>query len=419
MYYTWINDDNVLAITSNNKDGVSSLPLNNLNFGYHVNDKKEDVDANYNILANDLNIDVNNIYYLKQIHSSKIIKVNKGLLNPIDQADALYTKEPGVYISVFTADCLPILVYDYKSNIVCAIHAGYAGSAKLIAFNTINYLVKNECLNLETTKVFLGPSIMQDSYEVDDYVKNLVNASKIFDIEKLFKTKSNGKYLFDNRLYNTLQLQKAGILIDNIQYLNHDTFTYSDYFSYRENKNCGRMISLIGLKENKRNYRKYAKSIIIKDKEQQNTNILEQVNELINKNNYQNIFIYLPMSNEVDLTSLANNSKLNIYIPKIIKDGQMVAVKYDPTKVRMTKFGCLEAYNDDTIDPRELDLILVPAAAFDKKNERLGHGKGFYDRYIIKATNSAIVGISFNEFIFEKLPTDSYDVRMDSVITYK
>ncbi len=72
-------------------------------------------------------------------------------------------------------------------------------------------------------------------------------------------------------------------------------------------------------------------------------------------------------------------------------------------KIRKTKIG-------------DIDLILVPGVAFDKKGNRLGHGKGYYDR-ILGKTNATKIGLAFEFQILDKVPTNENDKTVDIIIT--
>jgi len=78
--------------------------------------------------------------------------------------------------------------------------------------------------------------------------------------------------------------------------------------------------------------------------------------------------------------------------------------------IREPMIGCMEIPLDD------LDLILVPGVAFDSRGNRLGRGKGFYDRLLEKFRGKKI-GIAFDEQIVGNVPTESLDVKMDFILT--
>jgi len=74
--------------------------------------------------------------------------------------------------------------------------------------------------------------------------------------------------------------------------------------------------------------------------------------------------------------------------------------------------------NGKSAKPRDIDLFIVPGVAFDKKNRRLGRGRGYYDRFLQKVPHDkVIIGLAFNLQIVENLPHDSHDIPVSKVIT--
>lgn len=69
-----------------------------------------------------------------------------------------------------------------------------------------------------------------------------------------------------------------------------------------------------------------------------------------------------------------------------------------------------------SIDINAIDLILVPGVAFDRRGGRLGHGKGYYDRFLEQA-RAFRLGIAFNFQLLDSIPQDSHDIRMNAVLT--
>jgi 5-formyltetrahydrofolate cyclo-ligase len=81
------------------------------------------------------------------------------------------------------------------------------------------------------------------------------------------------------------------------------------------------------------------------------------------------------------------------------------------------QFGIREpASGAAEILPRDLDLLLVPALAFDLDGRRLGHGKGFYDR-LLSAVRGIKCGVAFDEQMVKAVPAGTFDVRMDFIVT--
>ena len=67
------------------------------------------------------------------------------------------------------------------------------------------------------------------------------------------------------------------------------------------------------------------------------------------------------------------------------------------------------------VPPEQVDLIVVPGMAFDRKNQRLGRGKGYYDRLLCRM-NAVKIGVCFGFQVFDGIPADEHDVRMDRVV---
>ncbi|MEX0722787.1 MAG: 5-formyltetrahydrofolate cyclo-ligase [Gracilimonas sp.] len=80
------------------------------------------------------------------------------------------------------------------------------------------------------------------------------------------------------------------------------------------------------------------------------------------------------------------------------------------------QWGVREPKEPEFIGVSELDIIIVPMAAADRSGNRLGYGKGFYDRFLQKA-NALKVGFVFDEFLFDEIPVEEFDVKLDVIIT--
>ena len=183
-----------------------------------------------------------------QTHSNKVIVVNKkNNTSKRFNSDALITKMKGVALGVVTADCVPIILYDVKNQIIGCIHAGWKGASSGIIENTIR---KFRRLNSKN-KIFasVGPCIGKKSYEVDiNFYKKFISKSKKNDV--YFSKKNNEKKLFDLRKYVNDKLIKLNVKVDHV---NRDTFREkSSFFSYRRSqklyeKDYGRCISVISL----------------------------------------------------------------------------------------------------------------------------------------------------------------------------
>ncbi len=117
-------------------------------------------------------------------------------------------------------------------------------------------------------------------------------------------------------------------------------------------------------------------------------------------------------------------------VERLHRDGRRVAVPVagereieavgftpgDPVSV--TAFGVREPLSRDAIDPASIDVVLVPAVAFDRSGFRVGYGGGFYDRFLPRTGPDAFrIGICFSVQMVEEVPRGGMDVRVDAIVT--
>ena len=146
-------------------EGVSRGIYKSLNCGLGSGDKKENVLENLNIVSKKIGIKTDNLFTMNQTHSNKVVVINDANkhIQKIN-SDALITNKKNIAISVLTADCVPILIYDETNEIIASVHAGWRGAVSGIIENTIKEIVKiskNSKIN-----VAIGPCINISNYEV-------------------------------------------------------------------------------------------------------------------------------------------------------------------------------------------------------------------------------------------------------------
>ncbi|MGR8933027.1 MAG: 5-formyltetrahydrofolate cyclo-ligase [Gammaproteobacteria bacterium] len=122
-------------------------------------------------------------------------------------------------------------------------------------------------------------------------------------------------------------------------------------------------------------------------------------------------------------------SKKRIVIPYCTKDAQGIKQLglwhlQDRSELVPGLWGILEpprhrwAEAGKEVDPRELDLIMVPGVAFDPQGGRLGNGQGYYDRLLQRVrTDTVLTAVCYEAQLFNRIPMDTQDIYMDYVIT--
>ena len=139
--------------------------------------------------------------------------------------------------------------------------------------------------------------------------------------------------------------------------------------------------------------------------------------------NAQNIMIFMDMKNEVRITKLIElYPEKNFFISKIVnsKNREMKINKYNENELVLHKFGYYESSSDDFYDKKILDIVIVPALAFDSSKNRIGFGGGYYDTFLNKVReknkNTLFIGVCYDFQMIEEVPIEGHDITLDLVI---
>lgn len=139
--------------------------------------------------------------------------------------------------------------------------------------------------------------------------------------------------------------------------------------------------------------------------------------------NAQNIMIFTDMKNEVRITKLIElYPEKNFFISKIVnsKNREMKINKYNENELVLHKFGYYESSSDDFYDEKILDIVVVPALAFDSIKNRIGFGGGYYDTFLNKVReknkNTLFIGVCYDFQMIEEVPIEGHDITLDLVI---
>ena len=135
----------------------------------------------------------------------------------------------------------------------------------------------------------------------------------------------------------------------------------------------------------------------------------------------QRIFLFISMPTEPDTSRIIEHALArgkSVYVPKCISKTEMLAVRIrSMEELKPGAYGIPEPRNcSETTDADALDLILVPCVAAAPDGRRLGHGAGYYDRFL-KGNEDKTVCLCFSEALCDAIPMDENDVFMHRVIT--
>ncbi len=232
--------------------GVSSGEVGTFNLSYQVTDSLENVKENRCRLAQALGITADNLLFPAQTHSNHVVKVQLGTTqDEIKDTDALITNSKELCISVMSADCVPILLYDPVKRAIGAVHAGWRGTVSKIL--TLTVLAMQQHYDTQPTDLVaaIGPSICPEVYEVGEEVITAVEQA--FGTKDSLITRENGQGKGHFNLWeaNRIQLLASGVKLANIEVAGICTYQRSDaFFSARRSSNrAGRFSAGILLRE--------------------------------------------------------------------------------------------------------------------------------------------------------------------------
>ncbi|MBY0453038.1 MAG: polyphenol oxidase family protein [Bdellovibrionaceae bacterium] len=168
-----------------------------------------------------------NFLEIRQTHSDIVIEATKTYM----EADAHFSRQKNEALLIKTADCMPIMIYCSQTQRVAALHAGWRGVENQITRKTLEVLISSGSTKCDFD-IFVGPSIQQNSFEVDrDVFEKLVSP----DLTATYYQKSD-KYYID---LNAIVFQQISACTDSkarVTFSKIDTKTSLEFHSYRRGK---------------------------------------------------------------------------------------------------------------------------------------------------------------------------------------
>jgi 5-formyltetrahydrofolate cyclo-ligase len=154
------------------------------------------------------------------------------------------------------------------------------------------------------------------------------------------------------------------------------------------------------------------------------TLVIERIENLPSFSSARTLALYHALPGEVPTLGLLHrwSGSKRLALPVVTGDGEMVFREYTREDDLATgAFGIAEPASGREIPPEEIDLAIVPGLAFDASGHRLGHGKGFYDRFLSRPDAAHIhkVGLCPPGALVSEVPSEPHDVKMDEVIIWE
>lgn len=198
--------------------GVSEGPFSSLNLTFSRGDERERVLENYRRLAEALGTLPERFVLTRQVHGTNVLHVTKadagkGVTRERDWdgLDGLVTDTPGLVLSVFSADCVPILFWDPVRRAIGACHSGWRGTVGRIGARVVETMQEEFHTDPKDLVCCIGPSICRDCYEIGDDVAEHFLEAFPGEETRILENKHNGHWQLDLWAACRIVLTEAGV----------------------------------------------------------------------------------------------------------------------------------------------------------------------------------------------------------------
>lgn len=233
----WPVATHVRACVTTASFGNSQGDFAHFNLGDHVGDELASVQRNRTWLAQTLACTP---VWLEQVHGVNVVQAQVGQQL---QADASFTREPGIACAIMTADCLPVLFAAQDGSCVAAAHAGWRSLVAGVLENTIAAMQ----MPPQNILAWLGPAIGAQVYEVGPEVREAFVAQHQQAGQAFIPSTRAGHWLAD--LYQLARIRLAECGVTEVYGGGFCTLTDKRFYSFRRQPTTGRFASLIWLEQ--------------------------------------------------------------------------------------------------------------------------------------------------------------------------
>lgn len=257
----------IIAFSTERGCTEADAPYDGFNVTHYSGDVPEHVRACRKQLCEQLNIPVSHLIVPRQVHGVHVEEVTKrNLEEAFKGTDALITQLSNVCIGVSTADCVPLLFHDRRTDTIAVAHAGWRGTVGYIGVLTLRAMCDAYGTQPADVQCAIGPSIGPGAFEVGQEVYDAFNDAgfpmndiafqapqmNLSPLQASIGNQQPMKWHIDLWRANVWQLTQAGIPYTAIHVSGICTYThYSRFFSARRlGINSGRLFTGI-LKQRK------------------------------------------------------------------------------------------------------------------------------------------------------------------------
>ena len=242
---------------STRQGGVSTGVWSSLNLGFKRGDDPDRVRENYRRFCAAIGADAGRVVKSHQVHGCCVRPVTAAdagldVCTPAPyEADGLITDEPGLCLTVFSADCVPVLLYDPVRGCAAAVHSGWRGTAQAIAARAAEQMVRDYGCRREHILAAIGPGISQCCFETHEDVPRAMTEAFGAGAAPFILPLAGGKFRVDLKGIIARSLREAGVEEAHIAVSSHCTACMPElYWSHRvmggERGSMAAMIQLTG-----------------------------------------------------------------------------------------------------------------------------------------------------------------------------
>lgn len=132
----------------------------------------------------------------------------------------------------------------------------------------------------------------------------------------------------------------------------------------------------------------------------------------------KDLLVYHSLPDELSTDGLIGkwHASKRLYLPRVAGD-DLEILPYDSDNLQEGAFRISEPTGDNITDPCKIDTVIIPAVAYDRHGNRVGRGKGYYDRLLGRMPDAVKIGICYDFQIVDEIDSEPHDIKVDIIIT--
>ena len=166
--------------------------------------------------------------------------------------------------------------------------------------------------------------------------------------------------------------------------------------------------------------RELKRAVTPEEKLRRSETVMRGVEQLPEFQRARVVLLYWSMADEVQTHAFVERwyKEKTLLLPCVDGDDLRLRQYTGPEcMVAGEQFGIGEPTGEEWKDLDAVECIIVPGVAFDRKNNRMGRGRGFYDRLLKSTPNAVKIGVAYDFQVLDSIPVEPHDVKMDKIVS--